>query len=105
MGRRAKNKQPAPKPLEPAPSNKKLGKRKAEVDKDDVQRPIKKIKDLNGKSRGKSTTNLKTVRRSDHRNRQKENELESDGWEDVEDVGGLKTHSKLVDHFKICRRC
>ncbi len=94
MGRRAKNKQPAPEPLEPTtPSNKKLGKRKAEVDEDDAkssQRPTKKLKDLNGKRKEKLTS---SVKRSDIGNREEQLESDGSGWEDVDDLG---THSMLV---------
>jgi ribosomal RNA methyltransferase Nop2 len=47
MGRRARNKQPPPEPLEPFLTSKKLGKRKAHSDKGN-SRLTKKIKDVNG---------------------------------------------------------
>ena len=49
MGRRAKNKQAPPEPLEPKISSKKLGKRKADDEDSKLShRPAKKIKDVNG---------------------------------------------------------
>jgi ribosomal RNA methyltransferase Nop2 len=89
MGRRAKHKQSAPEPLEPKTQfNKKSGKRKAEVDEDDGksgQRPTKKLKDLNGKRKEKSTFSVK--------NRKAQLESDGSGWEDIDDLG---THSMLV---------
>ncbi|KAK7014949.1 SAM-MT-RSMB-NOP domain-containing protein [Favolaschia claudopus] len=79
MGRRAKNKQAPPEPLDKPeyPSPKKLGKRKAEV-LDEKPRPAKKSRDATSNK----TKNGGRVKFAD----QEANS--SDGWEDVED-GGL----------------
>jgi len=97
MGRRARNKQSAPEPLEPKvfSTSKKLGKRKADSDNVDHgkgnSRPTKKVKKLNGKEKKKSPSKgkKKTVEiLSDA-----EDDLE--GWEDVEDGVDLTTLTKL----------
>lgn len=101
MGRRAKNKQAPPESLEPKPgwtSKKQLGKRKAEVD--DVEekpspRPSKKVKDLNGKGKETTKTDRKSSKTKDKK-QPKVVEDESEGWEDVEDGGDLKSHAKSV---------
>ena len=100
MGRRAKNKQPAPEPLEPKvfPTSKKLGKRKADSDNVDLgngsSRPTKKIKELNSKAKQKSPSKGKKKGITS----KEDDELE--GWEDVEDGVDLKTLTKLdIDLF------
>lgn len=88
MGRRAKNKQAAPEPLEPEPW--KLGKRKAEQDKTS-SRPAKKAKDLEGKSRPKSVKKAaedkpKKSKPSKPSKSKDSDEESAEGWEDVDDV-------------------
>ncbi|KAG5646680.1 hypothetical protein DXG03_002670 [Asterophora parasitica] len=92
MGRRSKNKQGAPEPLEKKvwPTPKKLGKRKADSDSDlddkPTARPAKKVKDSKSKAaskrgndKGKSTAkNGKAVAKPDSDNDS------GDGWEDVD---------------------
>ncbi|KAF8902042.1 NOL1/NOP2/sun family-domain-containing protein [Gymnopilus junonius] len=85
MGRRSKNKQLPPESLgeEPSfPSKKQLGKRKAEVetleDEKPSIRPAKRVKDINGKRKEK----IKSKAGSDTDG--------SEGWEDVEDGAELK---------------
>ena len=91
MGRRARNKQPPPEPLEPKVflTSKKLGKRKADSDKGNL-RPTKKIKDVNGKAKRKSPLKgeNKTVEFLS-------NEDDTEGWEDVVDDKDLTTLTKL----------
>ena len=91
MGRRARNKQPPPEPLEPKVflTSKKLGKRKADSDKGN-SRPTKKIKDVNGKAKRKSPLKgkNKTVEFLS-------NEDDTEGWEDVVDDKDLTTLTKL----------
>jgi len=95
MGRRAKNRQPSPTPLEPKISSKKLGKRKAEGDHTrSSQRPAKKIKD----GKGKSVSVVKKPK-SSFAGKRKEVGSESDsedgsGWEDMEDGGVLKKEKR-----------
>ncbi|PPQ64106.1 hypothetical protein CVT24_008923 [Panaeolus cyanescens] len=99
MGRRAKNKQAAPAPIEPKESFKKLGKRKAESnDIDDEKpsaRPAKKIKDSNAKSKVTKKGEGKSVK---SKGKPKKEEIASDdgseGWEDVEDDEEMQTHSR-----------
>lgn len=83
MGRRAKNKQAPPEPLDRKEysSPKKLGKRKAE-DLDDKPRPAKKSKDsASAKSKSKpSKTGPRVKFTEDDAN-------SSEGWEDVQDEG------------------
>jgi ribosomal RNA methyltransferase Nop2 len=97
MGRRAKNKQGPPEPLEIKvfPTPKKLGKRKA--DSDNVEhgkgnsRPTKKIKELDSKTKQKSSSKgkKKAVKFLSDEND------EMEGWEDVEDEADLTTLTKL----------
>ena len=100
MGRRAKNKQGAPAPLESTDKqySKKLGKRKAPADEDEVAHPSKKVKDLDGKSSKKSQQAKKPVlsTKKSSKKPQKDDSASSDGWEDVEDTEDLKTHAKYV---------
>lgn len=72
MGRRAKNKQGNPEPLQ---TQKSIGKRKA--DEISGHRPSKKAKESGPKSKRK----------------QKQDSDSADGWEDVEDVD-IESHSK-----------
>lgn len=100
MGRRAKNKQSAPEPLEPKvwPTPKKLGKRKADVDTDDKPsaRPLKKIKEANGKGVLKQTASQKDKEKKSKQVIVGEDEDSADGWEDVEDEVDLKAQAKCV---------
>jgi len=96
MGRRAKNRQPSPTPLEPKIFSKKLGKRKAEGDhaRSSQLRPAKKIKD----EKGKSVSVVKKPK-SSFTGKRKEVESESDsedgsGWEDMEGEGDLKKQKR-----------
>ncbi|TFK42680.1 NOL1/NOP2/sun family-domain-containing protein [Crucibulum laeve] len=95
MGRRAKNKQSAPEPLEPTypPSSRKNGKRKAvaepDTDSKETSRPSKKIKDLAGKKSG-AISNSKTVKLKALKKQISQNVDSDDGWEDVEDGADLK---------------
>ncbi|KAJ3798718.1 NOL1/NOP2/sun family RNA met [Lentinula aff. detonsa] len=90
MGHRAKNKQPAPQPLDvkqTAISPKKLGKRKAELSDDrSDSRPVKKTKD---QAKSKQKGNKKKKENS-------EDEASANGWEDVADNAELKAHAKSL---------
>ncbi|KAJ6455678.1 NOL1/NOP2/sun family RNA met [Mycena sanguinolenta] len=94
MGRRAKNKQAPPEPLDKKEYNspKKLGKRKAE-DIDDKPRPAKKSKDsasTKSKSKSKpSKTGSRVKFAEDGAN-------SSDGWEDVQDEGVIGDLDSLL---------
>ena len=95
MGRRSKNKQAAPEPIEnpELKSKKQLGKRKADADDADGKpspRPAKKVKDLNGKSKGKTSGGHKTGGNPNKKNKApvveaEEGDDDSEGWEDVDD--------------------
>lgn len=105
------------------PSAKKLGKRKA--DAEDGRRPAKKMRESDGGWKGKAQTQMKTksgevkeVQRpkkaqkgaaaapatkrkiADQEEEEEEEEdsagASSEGWEDVEDEGGLKKETKCV---------
>ncbi|KAJ7156073.1 NOL1/NOP2/sun family RNA met [Mycena crocata] len=94
MGRRAKNKQAAPEPLDKKEytSTKKLGKRKADADLDDKPRPAKKSKDSasgKSKSKPKSSKGGPRVKFADDAN-------SSDGWEDVQDEGVIGDLDSLI---------
>ncbi|KAF9052969.1 NOL1/NOP2/sun family-domain-containing protein [Panaeolus papilionaceus] len=101
MGRRAKNKQAAPVPIEPKESFKKLGKRKAESndidDEKPAARPAKKIKDSNAKGKDTKKAAGKPVK---GKGKFKKGELPSDddseGWEDVEDDEEMQTNPNLL---------
>lgn len=93
MGHRAKNKQPAPQPLDvkqPHSSSKKLGKRKAESLNDNSNsRPVKRPKDQSeSKQKGKKKKKKVLV--------DSDAEGSADGWEDVADNVELKIHAKYV---------
>ena len=94
MGRRARNKQPPPEPLEPKVflTSKKLGKRKANSDKGN-SRPTKKIKELDGKAKQKSP--LKGKKKTVGFPSDEDDNME--GWEDVEDTVDLTTLTKLAN--------
>lgn len=109
MGRRAKNKQAAPEPIEPKAawtSKKQLGKRKAEADnegQDDGKpspRPAKRVKDLNGKGKEKEKAASKSKPQKTGSKKNKapvhDDESGSEGWEDVEDDEELQAHTKCV---------
>ncbi|KAJ4488108.1 NOL1/NOP2/sun family RNA met [Lentinula aciculospora] len=91
MGHRAKNKQPAPQPLDvtqPTQSPKKLGKRKAEsVDDKFNSRPVKKVKDQT-QSKQKGNKKKKSAPLDD--------EGSTDGWENVVDDAKLKAYAKSL---------
>ena len=101
MGRRARNKQGVPEPLEQKvfPTSKKLGKRKADSDNVDHgkanSRPTKKIKELDGKAeqRSPSKGKKKTVEIPS------DEDEEMEGWEDVEDGADFTTLTKLGIYF------
>ncbi|KAF9532271.1 NOL1/NOP2/sun family-domain-containing protein [Crepidotus variabilis] len=101
MGRRSKNKQAAPEPLEAPSSHKKLGKRKADVDLDvdsTLARPTKKNKDLDGKWK-KSLTKEPKAKISVKKKTEKppsSNGDEGSGWEDVEDDDVTKVEAKSL---------
>jgi ribosomal RNA methyltransferase Nop2 len=88
MGRRAKNKQAPPEPLEKKEwtSPKKLGKRKAETvtDLDDKARPTKKSRDSTGNVKSKSKPKSS---KATPRVKQNADDGSSDGWEGVQDEG------------------
>ena len=102
MGRRAKNKQSAPEPLnaKPTPSSKKLGKRKADSDLDgkQSQRPSKKVKDGQGNPKPKAKGTSKQTKGSKKKGKSVsfDDQDSGDGWEDVDDDVDLKTHVKFV---------
>ena len=122
MGRRAKTKQGDPAPLVEVqenagrPSQKKLGKRKADDGESASKRPAKKVKETSAKpakapaaAKGKEKTALKAAKaKADQPTPKKqkrarfddEDEDEgagsSEGWEDVEDDGDLKAEAKYV---------
>lgn len=84
MGRRARNKQGAPEPLEI--TNKKLGKRKAEdaLENPKTHRPVKKAK-AKGKKKDEAVKTKPPVENSD-----------SEGWEDVEDEIDLQAEARSL---------
>ena len=103
MGRRAKNKQSPPEPLDakPTPSSKKLGKRKADSDDLDgkqSQRPSKKVKDGQGnpKPKAKGISKLTKGPKKKGKSVSFDDQDSGDGWEDVDDDVDLKTHVKFV---------
>lgn len=109
MGRRAKNKQSAPEPLEPKvwPTAKKLGKRKADTEADTdgktSSRVIKKIKNSGGKiSSTESKAALNTAKGKAGRKESKLVTLQDadgdsgDGWEDVEGDIDMKAQYVLL---------
>ncbi|KAJ7470665.1 NOL1/NOP2/sun family RNA met [Mycena latifolia] len=95
MGRRAKNKQAPPEPLDKKvfTSPKKLGKRKADAVADlddDKPRPAKKSKDSGSKNfKPKSSKAGPRVKFADDAN-------SSDGWEDVQDDGAVGDLDSLL---------
>lgn len=93
MGRRAKNKQGAPEPLEPRvfTSPKRLGKRKAEDGEKTAARPVKKVKDLNGNVKSKASQGNKG------KGKLATDGNLSDGWEAVEDDADMKAKAKSVN--------
>ncbi|KZT11247.1 NOL1/NOP2/sun family RNA met [Laetiporus sulphureus 93-53] len=116
MGRRAKNKQGPPEPLEDTlaqagrHSANKLGKRKAEDAKEGLsKRPAKKAREnkenpksktLLGKGKvsekpGRAPSKAKTKRKEDVEEEEGGN---SEGWEDVEGDQDLKAHARSLFH-------
>lgn len=113
MGRRAKNKQGDPAPIgdrENRPSQKKLGKRKAEDVEVPSKRPTKKAREsdvkpvkpslVKGKSKSEPKSKsdkpkAKTQKRA-HFEDEDEGAGSSEGWEDVDSDGDLKAHAKYV---------
>ncbi len=121
MGRRAKNKQGDPRPIDQAydkPSQKKLGKRKADEVDSGAKRPAKKVKENAVKplkapvaANGKTKSALKVAKpRADQPKPKKQKQARfededededegagsSEGWEDVDDDGDLKAQAKCV---------
>jgi ribosomal RNA methyltransferase Nop2 len=94
MGRRARNKQPPPEPLEPKVflTSKKLGKRKADSDKGN-SRPTKKIKDVTIEGKAKQKSPLKGKKKTVGFLSDEDDDM--GGWEDVEDTVDLTTLKKL----------
>ena len=105
MGRRAKNKQSPPQPLEPESlSGPKLAKRKAENDGSVPSRPNKKLKDVSNKAKHQSASNPSVskpkgkIRQAKDAKKNQVRSVESEGgsgWEDMEDgEADLKTQAK-----------
>ena len=90
MGRRARNKQPPPEPLEPKIFLTSKRKRKADSDKGN-SRPTKKIKEVDGKTKQKPA--LKGKKKTVGFLSDEDDDME--GWEDVEDTVDLTTLKKL----------
>ena len=124
MGRRAKNKQGDPEPFaevqENRPSQKKLGKRKADEVDAPAKRPAKKARDIDGRpsksvktvaSKGKEkgvpkdTAKAKPAKAQAQKKQQVQFEDEdegagsSEGWEDVEDNEDIKVQAKCVPMY------
>ncbi|KAI0748264.1 NOL1/NOP2/sun family RNA met [Daedaleopsis nitida] len=121
MGRRAKNKQGDPAPLAQVqdnagrPSQKKLGKRKADEVDSGSKRPAKKVKEGDARptkpvkapvAKGKSALKSGTKSNKPAPKKQKqarfddedEDEGNSEGWEDVEDEDDLQAQAKSLFH-------
>ncbi|KAH9842678.1 NOL1/NOP2/sun family RNA met [Rhodofomes roseus] len=120
MGRRAKNKQAPPVPIQdttPRPSAKKLGKRKADADADVKEsigkRPAKKLRENHelptkpavGKARAglaekvtKPANKPKPKRRKDEEDEEDAEAGSSEGWEGVPEDGDLKAKAKSLFH-------
>ncbi|TFK83477.1 NOL1/NOP2/sun family putative RNA met [Polyporus arcularius HHB13444] len=119
MGRRAKNKQGDPRPIDQAydkPSQKKLGKRKADEVDSGAKRPAKKVKEnavkpskapvaVNGKTKSalkvaKPRVDQPKPKKQKQARFEDEDEDEgagsSEGWEDVDDDGDLKAQAKSL---------
>ena len=107
MGRRAKNKQSDPSPLAvleenaERPSQKKLGKRKAEEVEGPTKRPAKKAKDAPAKkgstksdARPKPTKTPSKKSKTVAFDEDDEGGGSSEGWEDIDDSKDLKEHAK-----------
>lgn len=118
MGRRAKNKQGDPAPIgdrENRPSQKKLGKRKADDVEAPSKRPAKKAKedegkplktslakrkskgDLKGEPKTKSEKPKAKTQKRAHFEDEDDGAGSSEGWEDVDSDGDLKAHAKYVE--------
>ncbi|KAL7283507.1 hypothetical protein ACG7TL_002940 [Trametes sanguinea] len=122
MGRRAKNKQGDPSPIVDAqenggrPSQKKLGKRKADDVETTAKRPAKKPRESEGKAakspaakgkeKGAAKGALKSKSDKPKQKQQKQARFEdedegagsSEGWEDVEDDEDLQAQAKSLFH-------
>ncbi|KAL1745640.1 NOL1/NOP2/sun family RNA met [Schizophyllum fasciatum] len=105
MGRRAKNKQGPPAPLEDdTRSSKKLGKRKAPAD-GDIESPksSKKVKNADGKGKSKSAqAGKENATKKGKKSKAKAAESDDDagsGWDDVED-GDLDLKAKTKSLFQ-----
>jgi ribosomal RNA methyltransferase Nop2 len=112
MGRRAKNKQPAPEPLDAKgwnPGSKRTGKRKADGEVDGkvtgTSRPLKKARTAMEEGVSHSGEKQKTKSRKSTaaggKGKLKKkpgvlNDNTSDGWEDLEDGADLGAHKKYV---------
>ncbi|KXN85473.1 Putative ribosomal RNA methyltransferase nop2 [Leucoagaricus sp. SymC.cos] len=116
MGRRAKNKQGPPQPLESEfPSTSKNGKRKADDEGANASRLAKKLKDVSNKVKGQVTSKAKPpVANGKGRPKRAKGETggkeklvhipeveeddSADGWEDMEEEVDLKTQAKSLFH-------
>ncbi|OJT14584.1 25S rRNA (cytosine-C(5))-methyltransferase nop2 [Trametes pubescens] len=119
MGRRAKNKQGDPAPIgdrENRPSQKKLGKRKADDVEAPSKRPAKKAREsevkpakpsivkgkpktvATGEAKAKSDKPKAKTQKRAHFEDEDEGAGSSEGWEDVDDDGDLKSHAKKLFH-------
>ncbi|KAJ6630691.1 NOL1/NOP2/sun family-domain-containing protein [Mycena sp. CBHHK59/15] len=101
MGRRAKNKQAPPEPLEKAEwaSPKKLGKRKADDQGDkDKPRPAKKSRDAQA---GKKAKGAPKAAKGKPRATADADGNSSDGWEGAQDEGPLGRFGRRVSYFII----
>jgi ribosomal RNA methyltransferase Nop2 len=109
MGRRAKNKQSAPEPLQSKSfPTKKLGKRKAEQDADaDPKvhpRPVKKLKDSRKVNTGSAARRIEGVTNPPKNGGRAVSSLSSsDGWEDVED-DSLDSQTEYIWFLLLCNR-
>jgi hypothetical protein len=108
MGRRAKNKQSAPEPLQSKtfPTPKKLGKRKAEQDADAdpkaQSRPVKKLKGSKKVNTGSAARRIEGVKNLPKIGGRAVASLgSSDGWEDVED-DDLDSQTEYIWFLLLC---
>lgn len=101
MGRRAKNKQGAPEPLEPKtyPAARKTGKRKADGEHGTTNgRAAKKVK-ASGVKTSLTAKKSKSLLQKGEPPADSPDEGSGDGWEDVEDGFDTTTKSKYVHHY------
>ena len=122
MGRRAKNKQPAPEPLDAKgwrPGSTRTGKRKADGEVDGkvtgTSRPLKKARrEMDGegsvyRSGGKQKTKSRKLTVAGGKKSKLNKKAgvlndnnSADGWEDLEDGADLGSHKKYVPSFAFC---